>query len=77
MSEPYHKLSGEPDDKINPTKIMWWLLSVITSILLVAGAAWASNLAARVDSLEDKHAQVQQQLGIIEGKIDILLGRLK
>lgn len=72
----------DPDAVINPNKIMWWLLCTITSILLVAGAAWGSAVASRQQVLDDRQvaqaaqiALLGEKLSVIEGKVDILLQR--
>jgi hypothetical protein len=77
-----HLLSSEPDSSINPSKIVWWLLSTITAVLLVAGAAWGSALASHQQVLDDREVAISAQqelldrrLSVIEGKLDILLER--
>lgn len=75
---------SDPEAQINPNKIMWWLLCTITSILLVAGAAWGSAMASRQQTLDDRQTAqaaqmllLDQRLSVIEGKLDIVLERVK
>lgn len=75
-------ISPEPDSQINPNKIMWWLLCTITSVLVVAGAAWGSAMSAHLQTTDDRQVAIVQQqemldrrLSVIEGKLDILIER--
>lgn len=67
----------ETDDAItansSSTKILWWLLSSITTILVLSLAAWGASMSTRVGNIEDRHNALDQRLGRIEGKLDLLI----
>lgn len=66
-----------PDEAevITPNKIVWYLLSVLTTVLLIAAAAWGSAIDTRQTALELNQSVMSQRLASIEGKLDILLQR--
>lgn len=61
-------------------RLVWWLLTLVTSILIMAGAAWATAVTTRQQALEDRNIAIAEQqrqldrrLGVIEGKIDLII----
>jgi hypothetical protein len=63
----------EPESAITPNKIVWYLLSALTSVLLIAAAAWGSAVDTRQTAIELNQSALSQRLASIEGKLDIIL----
>lgn len=63
----------EPEAGITPSKIVWYLLSALTSVLLIAAAAWGSAVDTRQSVIELNQSVLAQRLASIEGKLDIIL----
>lgn len=62
----------EPQDITNPMKIVWWLLSVLTTVIILGAGAWASSISSHQTAEEARESIIEQRLSVIEGKIDIL-----
>jgi len=54
-------------------KVVWWMLGILATIALAAGAAQVS----RIGSLEDRSLSMESRLVRIETKLDMLLNRGK
>ena len=63
----------EPEATITPNKIVWYLLSALTSVLLIAAAAWGSAVDMRQTAMELQQSALSQRLASIEGKLDLIL----
>jgi hypothetical protein len=63
----------EPEATITPNKIVWYLLSALTSVLLIAAAAWGSAVDTRQTAIELQQSALSQRLASIEGKLDLIL----
>jgi hypothetical protein len=65
--------SPEPEGRITATKIMWWLLSVMGTIVFLAVAAWATSINTHASNMENRITNLEQHLSNIDGKLDILI----
>lgn len=63
----------EPESAITPNKIVWYLLSILTSILLIGAAAWGTAVDTRQTVIEANQSALSRELATIEGKLDIIL----
>ena len=64
-----------PDGPITATRIVWYLLSALTTILLIAAAAWGTGIDTRQTAIEFQQSVLSQRLAGIEARLDILLQR--
>lgn len=69
------KLVETPEGPITATKIVWYLLSVLSTVLLLAAAAWGTAIDTRQTAIELQQSGLSQRLASIEGKLDIILQR--
>ena len=61
------------DGPITAQRIVWYLLSALTTVLLIAAAAWGSSIDTRQTAIELQQGALSQRLASIEGKLDIIL----
>jgi hypothetical protein len=66
---------AEQPNAITATRIVWYLLSALTTVLLIAAAAWGTSIDTRQTAIELQQATLGQRLASIEGKLDIILQR--
>jgi hypothetical protein len=67
------KFDKDPENIITPNKIMWYLLSALTSVVFIAAAAWGSSIETKQTALDLQQSELSQRLSSIEGKLDIIL----
>lgn len=68
-----HDSEEAPTSAITANRIVWYLLSALTSVLMIAAAAWGSSIDTRQTALELQQSITSQRLASIEGKLDIIL----
>lgn len=62
-----------PENEITANRIVWYILSAITTVLLIAAAAWATSVNTHVSNVDERQSTLEQHMANIDGKLDILI----
>jgi hypothetical protein len=58
--------------RITPSGLMWFLLTITTSIIVAMSAAWAKSIDTRQEKVEIQQIEVAKQFSVIITRLDIL-----
>lgn len=71
--EDRRQYARRAEDAERTNRIIWWMLGVVTVIMVSLVTAWARHVNSDVDSTKATIVQIDKRLTRIEDKVDRIL----